>query len=143
LNPNPPAGGPPGPSGTAKDALNLPSILLMAAGGLGVLNGIYSLINGGKNPMASQFANNPQAAEWAARAQSSGPIFAIVAILCSAFIIFGALKMKNLQSRNLAMAAAILACIPCLSPCCCVGIPFGIWALVVMNKPEVKGSFTA
>ena len=31
--------------------------------------------------------------------------------------------------------------VPCISPCCLVGLPIGIWALVVLNKPEVKGSF--
>jgi hypothetical protein len=58
-----------------------------------------------------------------------------------AAILFGALKMMRLQSYGWAMAAAILAVIPCLSPCCCLGIPFGIWALVVLSKPEVKAAF--
>jgi hypothetical protein len=31
--------------------------------------------------------------------------------------------------------------VPCISPCCLVGLPIGIWALVVLNKPEVKSSF--
>ena len=26
--------------------------------------------------------------------------------------------------------------------CCLLGVPFGIWALVVLNKPEVKAQFT-
>jgi hypothetical protein len=28
-----------------------------------------------------------------------------------------------------------------LGPCCIVGIPFGIWAIVVLSKPEVKRAF--
>jgi hypothetical protein len=39
------------------------------------------------------------------------------------------------------MTAAILAMIPCLSSCCIVGLPLGIWALVVLSKPEVKSEF--
>jgi hypothetical protein len=39
------------------------------------------------------------------------------------------------------MAASIIAIIPCFGPCCCLGIPVGIWALVVINKPEVKSAF--
>ena len=142
MNPNPPAGGPPGPSGTtAKDALNIPSILLMVGGALGALNSVYSLISGGANPAAAQFANNPQVAQAMATAQKAGPVGAILGILTSAFVIFGALKMRSAQSFGLAMAAAIVAMLPC-SCTCCIGIPVGIWALVVMNKPEVKSSFT-
>jgi hypothetical protein len=39
------------------------------------------------------------------------------------------------------MTAAILALVPCTSPCCLAGIPAGIWALVVLAKPEVKAGF--
>ena len=37
--------------------------------------------------------------------------------------------------------ASILAMIPCLSPCCLIGLPIGIWALVILMKPEVKAAF--
>jgi hypothetical protein len=57
------------------------------------------------------------------------------------FIIYGALQMKKLVNHRLAMATAIVALVPCLSPCCLLGMPFGIWALVVLNKPEVKSTF--
>ena len=40
------------------------------------------------------------------------------------------------------MTASILAVVPCVSPCCLVGLPIGIWALVVLSKPEVKSQFT-
>jgi predicted Zn finger-like uncharacterized protein len=36
--------------------------------------------------------------------------------------------------------ACILAMIPCVN-CCILGLPFGIWGLVVLNKPEVKDAF--
>ncbi len=51
------------------------------------------------------------------------------------------MKMKKLESYGLAMAASIIAMIPCLSPCCLIGLPIGIWALVVLSKPEVKSAF--
>src|SRR5205807_7261566 len=53
-------------------------------------------------------------------------------------IIVGAQRMKNLQSHGMAMAASIVAMIPCISPCCLLGLPFGIWALIILLKPEVK-----
>jgi hypothetical protein len=49
--------------------------------------------------------------------------------------------MKKLESYGLAMAASIIAMIPCVSPCCLLGLPIGIWALVVLMKPEVKSAF--
>jgi hypothetical protein len=65
----------------------------------------------------------------------------IIAILMSVVILLGALKMKKLESYGLAMTASILAMIPCLSPCCVIGLPIGIWALMVLSKPEVKSAF--
>lgn len=64
-----------------------------------------------------------------------------VGILVAAFIIYAALKMKELNQWGLAMAASILAMIPCISPCCIIGLPMGIWCLVVLTKPEVKAAF--
>lgn len=70
-----------------------------------------------------------------------GIIMGIVSLIVTAFIIFGAVKMKNLQSYPLAVAAAILICVPFLSPCCLFGLPVGIWALVVLFDDQVKASF--
>lgn len=67
----------------------------------------------------------------------------IFAIASGAFIFWGAHQMKNLRMRGVGVAISILVMIPCFSSCCCViGIPFGIWALVVLNKPEVKAHFS-
>jgi hypothetical protein len=65
----------------------------------------------------------------------------LFAALLSAVIAVGANKMRQLQSYPFSMAAAVMAVIPFVSPCCLLGIPFGIWALVVLAKPEVKDAF--
>ncbi|HVU09360.1 MAG TPA: DUF4339 domain-containing protein [Verrucomicrobiae bacterium] len=73
-----------------------------------------------------------------------GPIgigSAIFTLVMGVVILFGALKMKNLKSYEFAFTAAILALLPCVSACCLLGLPLGIWALVVMNKPQVKSQF--
>ena len=70
-----------------------------------------------------------------------GIIFAVIGMIVAGFILFGALKMKSLQSYGLAMAAAIIAMVPCISPCCCIGLPVGIWALLVLMNAEVKAGF--
>jgi len=70
-----------------------------------------------------------------------GIVFGIIGLVMSVVIFLGASKMKNAESYGFAMAAAILAMIPCVSPCCLLGLPLGIWALIVLLKPEVKSAF--
>ena len=73
--------------------------------------------------------------------QPSGLLFEIVGLIIFLLIIFGAMRMKNLRSFGLAIGVSILAMLPCQC-CCLLGLPFGIWALVVLNKPEVKAHFS-
>jgi hypothetical protein len=65
----------------------------------------------------------------------------VAILLASAYCAFGALQMKNLKSFDQARTAAIVACIPCLGPCCLLGIPFGAWALTILGRPEVRSHF--
>jgi hypothetical protein len=70
------------------------------------------------------------------------PLVCVFAFGCNAFIFWTALRMRQLKSWPLAMAGAIAAMIPLTTSICCVaGLPLGIWALVVLNKPEVKAAF--
>ena len=61
--------------------------------------------------------------------------------LTAGLIFYGANEMKNLRNYNLAMAASVVAMLPC-GYCCCVGLAVGIWSLVVLMKPEVKAAFS-
>lgn len=65
----------------------------------------------------------------------------VVNMIIAPIIIFGGIKMLKGQSYGLAKASAIAAFIPLISCCFISGIPFGIWALVVLLKPEVKAYF--
>jgi hypothetical protein len=38
------------------------------------------------------------------------------------------------------MVASIFAMLPC-NPCCLLGLPIGIWALVVLSNEDVKDAF--
>ena len=64
----------------------------------------------------------------------------VVIIIINIIILIGSIKMKKCQSYGLAMAASIL-CILCDWGCCCLGLGAGIWAIVVLCKPEVKAAF--
>ncbi|MGB2763451.1 MAG: hypothetical protein WBC02_12090 [Candidatus Aminicenantaceae bacterium] len=72
----------------------------------------------------------------------AGVASSIVGILVAAFIIYAALKMKELNQWGLCVAASVLAMIPCISPCCILGLPIGIWCLVILMRPEVKEAFS-
>lgn len=70
-----------------------------------------------------------------------GVAFGILGLAIGALILIGAIKMKKLQSYGLAMTSAIAGMIPCYWPCCLLGLPFGIWALVVLSDSSVKAAF--
>lgn len=75
---------------------------------------------------------------------SPGMLLPVFGLLIDAVIIYGAVRMKNLSSYSWAVAAAVLALIPCLSsPCCAVGVPFGLWALLVLLDKDVRAAFSA
>jgi len=48
-----------------------------------------------------------------------------------------------MRSYEFAFVAAIMVMIPCVTPSCCclLGLPFGIWALMVLRKPGIRGCF--
>jgi hypothetical protein len=75
-------------------------------------------------------------------ASGIGLLISLFALILDGFIIVGALRMRQLRSYGMAVAAAILSLIPCLgSPCIVLGVPFGIWALVVLVNAEVRQAF--
>jgi len=70
-----------------------------------------------------------------------GILRALFGLAMNGAILYGAIKMLRLQGHTFAIVTCILAMLPC-SCCCLFGMPFGIWGLVVLNKPEVKSQFT-
>ena len=74
-------------------------------------------------------------------AGTTGIVIGSIGIIIGGLIIYSGFKMQKLESYGLCMIATILALLPCTSPCCVVGIPVGIWGLIVLSKAEVKGAF--
>ena len=71
---------------------------------------------------------------------AGGIVGAIVALCWAGIVLSGAVQMCRLRGYGYAMTATIVAMVPC-SLCCILGLPFGIWGLVVLMKPEVKNAF--
>ena len=72
------------------------------------------------------------------------PVQYIVAALIGVVIVIGGVKLLKLSGPTFPIIGSILAMIPCTSGCCCLlGLPAGIWALVVLSRPEVKAAMAA
>jgi hypothetical protein len=74
---------------------------------------------------------------------SAGMSLGCLGIAVALFLWIGAGRMAALRSYGLSMATGVVALVPCLSPCCAITLPFGVWALFVMTRPEVKSAFTS
>ncbi len=69
-----------------------------------------------------------------------GVVTALLGMLVSAVMLFGAMRMRALEGYAFAVLAAILALLPCC-PCCFLSLPVGVWALVVLMDREVREAF--
>ena len=67
-------------------------------------------------------------------------VFSVIGLTLDVLVLVGALRMQSLRGRTLAMVGAICAIIP-INSCCCVGMPIGIWALIVLMNADVKAAF--
>jgi len=126
----------------ASDQVSGPSVGLLITGILGAIVCFMGLIasifeTGIESIKAHEFIG-----EYESLIEGAAGVAAFfVGLLVAGFIIYASLKMKELTQWGLCVAASILAMIPCISPCCIVGLPIGIWCLVVLTKPEVKAAF--
>lgn len=160
FDPGNPGGGPNRSAALAR--VSGPSIGLLVTGVLNILFSLYGvgtsiLFMAGMMPgadmqrkqMEDAIQQNPDQAQffelmikWMELAQGPvGVALNSMTLVVGILIIFGALKMKRLESYGLALTGIILAMIPCVSNCCIIGLPIGIWALVVIMSDDVKRAF--
>lgn len=131
-----------------------PAIALIVVAGIGVLWCLLSMVNNILTmtgvTSAGPFAPKGMSGEEQEIFQTAfmaggvaGILFSIVGIAVAVFIVLAALRMLSLRSYPWCIAASILAMIPCISPCCVLGFPIGIWALIVLFSQDVKGLFAS
>lgn len=138
---------PPVSSGNALAKVQGPAIGLIVVAAISILFGLWGILSHllgmGTSSMPNFGGENEQFAKYTALfAGTVGLIFNVLGLLSNAFVLWAALQMKSLKGWPLSVTASILAMIPCFT-CYLIGIPIGIWALVVLMKPDVKASFTA
>lgn len=61
--------------------------------------------------------------------------------LVQPFVLWSGINMLRQKGRRMAFAGAIVASIPGITPCCLLGMPFGIWALIALSQPAAKIAF--
>lgn len=149
-------GNPPPPAGPdARAQLSTPAILLIVAAGLSIAYGLFSVVTtaltSGSPDFMLKFINDAalrdQIREAMKQSDKNSALnygWPMIIVLANAFVVFGAVQMKSLRAYPLALSAAIISAIPCLfTGCCCItSMPVGIWAIVLLVRPEVKSQFT-
>ena len=140
------------PEASAQEVKN-PAICLIVAGVLNILLALWSIVKALFFPqnidqIMSQMPAMPdpqtQKMVTSMLHMMSGPLaigFDAVALILSVVVLMGAIRMLALRNYEFALVAAILALVPCVTPCCLIGLPFGIWAIIVLRKPGVKEHF--
>jgi hypothetical protein len=130
-------------SAEARDMLRGPAVGLKIAAAVGGVTQIASIVFVALAVGVARNEGNREEAVVATLAGSAGMSLGCLGIAMALFLWIGAGRMAGLRSYGLSMATGVVALIPCLSPCCVITLPFGIWALFVMARPEVKSAFTS
>ncbi|MBN2432012.1 MAG: hypothetical protein JXQ27_11070 [Acidobacteria bacterium] len=130
-----------------QDRVQVPAIGMVVAAALDIMMALFFAalnilpftVGGSQFPEFGRFSAGMSELIFAS---GIGLLLSVFALVMDGFIIFGAVRMRQLRSYGLAVAAAILSLIPCLSsPCFVLGVPFGIWSLVVLLNGEVRAAF--
>jgi DNA-directed RNA polymerase subunit RPC12/RpoP len=129
-----------GPDAMAATRVAGPAVALIVTGALGIAGQLLGLI--GNLVQIGGGMGGPRPNDLPLFLSGGiGLVMGVISILLGVVVILGAVKMKNLESYGFAMASAIIAMVPCISPCCPLGLPFGIWALVILSDAGVKAAF--
>lgn len=137
------------PPSNGNDELQAPAIFVLVVAGISILFVILGLLIsvlglGGDmmNKMMEQ-ADLPPALRGMQNAGASivNIVVNLVQLAAYGVAVFGALQMRNRKNWGLAVAASIIVMVPC-SCCCVIGLPAGIWSLVILMKPEIKAQFS-
>lgn len=125
--------------------LRAPAIGLIIAGSLNGITGLLALLGGlfrlsgvgGKETLPTE-----QAEKMGFMVGTVGTyIFALLSLMLAPVIIYGAVQMMQGRKPGLAKISSIMAMLPVTACCFLIGIPIGIWCLIVLAKPEVKAVF--
>jgi hypothetical protein len=129
-----------------EDRVKGPAIGLIVTGVLTILVMVLNVVMPAMVEEILKYANRPPEEIEQMRAQVRGSTMVALLELIwfgawSGLLIYAGLQMMKLRAWTLGVVASIAAMLPCTAVCCCIGLPIGIWSLVVLFKPEVKQAF--
>ena len=126
----------------ASALVNGPAIFLIVINAVGIVVSLAMLSVGFPPDMLDNIPGmDPAAKRMFTQALASQGPSNVVGLLIASFCLFGAISMMNLRRHTVCVIAAVLTLLPCSGCCCGLGLAAGIWALVVLAKPEVRDSF--
>ena len=151
IDPNNPYANPFGPTNVRRMELgNLPkskvlppAIALIVAAALGLVMSFVGITTALSAVPPQVDPNAPPILQEFVRG-THGPIAAAIQSLfagLNCLILFGSIQMLRFKMRGLAITASILSMINLGNCCCLLGLPFGIWALVVLFMEDVRSAF--
>ena len=68
-------------------------------------------------------------------------LLSVVVAAYNVVLIYGALAILQRKGFTLAFLSCCLAIVPCFGPVWVLGIPIGIWGIIVLRRPGVRESF--
>jgi hypothetical protein len=116
---------------SVRASLKPPAVAIMISAGISLAICLFRLM------MWQDFPIYSEQQRVILRAVQTLSVLSLPALL---FSMYGALQMMNLRKHGLAITSAIITILSGFLAF--VGFPIGIWALVVLLKPETKSAFT-
>jgi len=125
---------------TARSRLIVPAVALLCLSG--VLIGVFALDFFVVVPGTPIVGLEGVPPEMKARMHPLLLTMCIFGMLANLFNVVAAIQMLRVRSWGLALAGCIVAAVPLVSSVLCLlTLPFSVWAIVVLVKPEVRAAF--
>jgi putative Mn2+ efflux pump MntP len=128
-----------------KSKVQAPAIALIVLGALGVLLMLFSLV-APQDPEAMREAfleadmDSATVDKMVDGMTRFSVLSNVIGLAISALVIVAGARMLQMKNWALAVTASIVAMVPCW--CCCIlGIPIGVWSLIVLLDKDVKAAF--
>lgn len=124
---------------SARRLLQVPAIGLIAVSSISLFMALLTLVWD-----MALFASDPTSFDDLPLGQTGlvvKTVWGLIIAASNGASIWGGIQMLRLRQHQLCWLASLLACIPVIGPCFCLGIPFGAWAIIVLNKSDVADAF--
>lgn len=133
---------------TAREEVAAPAAALRVLGWLGTVFGALAALSlcgfgawAVEHPVQAQQQLQAENDEVVAAAIVFWWVWALSVAVCGPLIAIGARKLSRLETGGWITAAAVCGMIPSASCCWPVGLPIGIWTLIVLSRPDVRAGF--